>query len=126
VLGLLHDGYHFGQLLDLAKSIHGDNTVGKNACVSIAKIKQPFSGIAHGFGFLSAVLLKFNFGKLLMRQKRAASVSEGRLRCFNSSTVKRLAGGQVEFAADAGVGGHGVGPFGVGGKLDGEPPVGDG
>jgi hypothetical protein len=40
--------------------------------------------------------------------------------------VKRLAGGQVEFAADAGVGVHGVGPFGVGGKLDGEPPVGDG
>jgi len=58
--------------------------------------------------------------------KKAASVSEGRLRCFNFSPMKRLAGGQVEFAADAGVGVHGVGPFGVGGKLDGEPPVGDG
>ena len=40
--------------------------------------------------------------------------------------MKGLAGGQVKFAADAGVGVHGVGPFGVGGKLDGETPVGDG
>ena len=47
VLGLFHDGYHFGQLLGIAKSLHGDNTVGNNACVSIAKIKQPLSGIVH-------------------------------------------------------------------------------
>jgi hypothetical protein len=40
--------------------------------------------------------------------------------------MKRLVGGQEEFDADAGVGIHGVGPFGVGGKLDGHAPVSDG
>jgi len=58
--------------------------------------------------------------------KKAASVSRGRSRYFNSSTVKRLVGGQEEFDADAGVGVHVERPFGVGGKLDGETPVGDG
>ena len=40
--------------------------------------------------------------------------------------MKRLAQGQKEFTTDASVGVHGVGPFGIGGKLDGDAPVGDG
>jgi hypothetical protein len=40
--------------------------------------------------------------------------------------VERLAGGQEKFVTDAGVGVHGERPFGVGGKLDGQAPVGDG
>jgi hypothetical protein len=40
--------------------------------------------------------------------------------------VKRLAGGQEKFTTDAGVGGHAERPFGIGGKLDGHAPVGDG
>ena len=40
-----------------------------------------------------------------------------------SSTVQRLAQGQEKFAPDAGVGER---PFGVGGKLNGHAPVGDG
>lgn len=40
--------------------------------------------------------------------------------------MKRLVGGQEEFATDAGVGVHVERPFGVGGKLDGHAPVVDG
>jgi len=40
--------------------------------------------------------------------------------------VKRLAQGREEFAPDAGVGVVGERPFGVGGKLNGRAPVGDG
>lgn len=42
---------------------------------------------------------------------------------FVSSTVQRLARGREKFAPDAGVGER---PFGVGGKLNGHAPVGDG
>ena len=45
---------------------------------------------------------------------------------FVSSTVQRLARGREKFAPDAGVGGVGERPFGVGGKLNGHAPVGDG